>query len=96
MKYHPAIGHRASGDCEGCGIPARVVDHCHRHNEVRADLCHSCNSWMARMDRNPQNLYALWCVRVWLKCPKCRRTKLGRAMAEALEMIKQSDKEVAR
>ena len=27
-----------------------VIDHCHRHDEVRDEVCKSCNSYLAQAD----------------------------------------------
>jgi hypothetical protein len=45
------------GKCAICGYAGKlVVDHCHKTGRVRKLLCASCNTFLGRVENNPQIL----------------------------------------
>lgn len=55
------------GKCKLCDRPvdlfsgiskstSAVIDHCHKTERVRGILCHQCNSWLAFVEYDPENM----------------------------------------
>lgn len=53
---------KQNGVCAICAQPPvkkLFVDHCHTTGKVRGLLCHSCNSYLGRLERNKNSLQRL-------------------------------------
>lgn len=44
--------------CAICGEPSEVIDHCHASGDVRAALCHHCNTGLGSFKDDPARLRA--------------------------------------
>jgi hypothetical protein len=56
LGYTPGLLSGHPGPCAVCGLVTEklVTDHCHRHGQVRDEVCMSCNTQLAKADA------ALW------------------------------------